>query len=113
MSIEWSFDRGDTIAIPFLILEGFAEIQSVSALIKFAINPDQPIVPPDWPFTADMTFTPIAPNTGWYIGLSAEQCAMLAADLYATQVRMVMVDGTVTHSDPLLIRINEPVTEEN
>ena len=112
MSVEWSFNRGDTIAVPYLIIEGFDEIEAVSAVIKYAINPDQPIVPPDWPFTGSMTFALIAEDTGWYVGLSAEQCAMLEPDLYATQVRIVMVDGTVKHSDPLLIRINEPVTED-
>ncbi|WP_311271096.1 hypothetical protein [Sphingobium sp. WCS2017Hpa-17] len=112
MSAEWIFNRGDTIAVPYLIIEGFDEIGAVSAVIKFAINPDQPIVPPDWPFTDAMAFAPIAEATGWYVGLSAEQSAMLEPDLYATQVRMQMVDGTVKHGDPLLIRINEPVTED-
>lgn len=112
MTLEWAFNRGDTIAIPYVILEGFSDIASVEAHLKLSINPDQPIVPPEQPLIVPMTLVPIAPNTGWYVGLSAEQSAALPPDLYATQIRMTLVGGDVVHGDPLLVRINEPVTEE-
>lgn len=111
MTLQWSCNRGDTIAIPYLILEGFDEIASVSAELKVAINPDQPVVSPDQPVIAEMTLVPIAPDTGWYVGLPAAQCRNIAPDIYVTQVRQIMTDGTVAHSEPLLIHINESVSE--
>ncbi|MBO9526412.1 MAG: hypothetical protein J7517_09830 [Sphingobium yanoikuyae] len=106
---DWTYFRGETIAIPYFVAGDVVTIMTANADIM-KVDKRGPI-PPDRPISASMAMIPIDGASGWFVGLSAAQSDQLAAGLYAAQVRLVFDNGTVDLSDILFIDILEPVTE--
>ena len=108
LSATYNFTRGETISIPLKIAAGDrADVSAISAQMRFARFVTTPIAP-SLPVSAD--FVVVETEDGWLLTIDAATSASLAIGYHMADARLVVAGGVII-TDPVAIRITEPVTE--
>jgi hypothetical protein len=108
VATTYSFERGETIAIPLNIAAGDrADVSAITAQARYGRYVSTPISP-TLPVSAD--FTIIETEDGWLLTIDAATSAGLELGYHFADARLVIAGGVVI-TDPIAIRITDPVTE--
>lgn len=101
------FQRGETIGLGIDVVAGDAAGAAVSAALRRVAG--FTLAGPAMAFAVAARAADGADPGGWTLTLAAEASAALAAGLYRADARIVTAGG-VTITDPIDIRIVEPVS---
>jgi hypothetical protein len=108
LSATYSFERGETIAIPLRIALGDrGDVSAITAQARYARYVTTPIAP-SLPISAD--FAIVETDDGWLLTIDAATSASLAIGYHLADARLIIAGGVII-TDPIAIRITEPVTE--